>query len=401
MLSGTDIISTAMVAALVSFIACLLILLTQRWHGSLSLDSDTKGVQKFHTRPVPRIGGVAILFGTFASALYLSFGSANAAQSAQSSTVMWLLLAGLPAFVAGLVEDMTKKVSIHGRLIATFASALLACWLLGAILLRVDVWGIDALFRWAPFIAITFTVFAVGGVANAVNIIDGFNGIAGSTVIILLAGLGFLAWRTEDMLVLQLALAGAGASLGFLLVNYPAGRLFLGDGGAYLAGFWIAEVAILLIARNPDVNAWQALAVCSYPVIEAMYSIYRKKIVRKSSPALPDRLHMHMLVYRRLVWKLVPRNAPQPWMRNASVASVLAVWIAVSTAAAVLLGDTTSAAVAIVIAQVVAYIAFYTRLVRGTWRIRSFRSMRAAPQMRRAVKMHSKLQPDVPVRESA
>jgi UDP-N-acetylmuramyl pentapeptide phosphotransferase/UDP-N-acetylglucosamine-1-phosphate transferase len=398
MLSGTDIIGTALVAALASFVACMLIVLTQRWHGRLSLDSDTSGVQKFHTRPVPRIGGVAILIGTFASALYLSFGSTSPVQAMQSSTLMWLLLAALPAFIAGLVEDMTKKVSIQGRLYATFASALLACWLLGAILLRVDVWGVDALFRWAPVIAIAFTAIAVGGVANAVNIIDGFNGIAGSAVIIILAGLGLLAWRTEDMLVLQLALAGAGASFGFLLVNYPTGRLFLGDGGAYLAGFWIAEVAILLIVRNPDVAAWQALAVCSYPVIEAMYSIYRKKIVRKSSPTLPDRLHMHMLVYRRLVWQHVPRSATQPWLRNACVACVLAVWIGLSTMAAVLLGEAPSAAVAVVFVQVIAYIVFYTRLVRGGW---GGWRIRTAPPMRGAVRMRSKLRTDVPARESA
>ena len=363
-MSSVDIIHSALAAASASFMVCVLIVLTQGWHGRLSLDSNMSGAQKFHKVPVPRVGGIALLLGGLAAAMLVP------ADREHEGALLRLLLAGLPAFFVGLIEDVSKKVSISGRLIATFVSALLGCWLIGAVLLRIDVWGVDAIFQWLPIVAVAFTAFAVAGVANAVNIIDGFHGIAGSTVIIILAGLGFLGWQAGDALVVQLAVVGAAASFGFLLMNYPTGRLFLGDGGAYLAGFWIAETAILLIARNPNISAWQALAVCSYPVIEAVYSIYRKRIIRKSSPALPDKLHFHMLVYRRLVWRLVPRNDRQPWIRNAMVACVIAAWTASATIVAVSFGNTTASALLVIFMNVAVYIAAYTRLVQGSWRFR-------------------------------
>jgi len=363
MMSGSDVISSAAIATLTSLAVCVLIVLTQRWHGRLSLDSDTSGVQKFHKVPVPRIGGIALLAALLTVALLAPL--QDDLRSTDRQTLLMLVIAGLPAFTAGLVEDMTKKVSINGRLFATIASALAACWLSGAVLSRVDVWGIDAVFQWSTTAAVLFTAVAVAGVANSINIIDGFNGIAGSTVIIILAGLGFLGWKAGDPLVVQLALVGGAAMFGFLLLNYPTGRLFLGDGGAYLAGFWVAEVAILLIARNPSVSAWQALAVCAYPVIEALYSIYRKLVIRKKSPAVPDKLHLHMLVYRCFICKLVPRNDRLPWVRNSLVAVVLALWTGVSTAIAVWLGTGMVSATLIFLVEVVVYVVIYMRLLEG------------------------------------
>lgn len=364
MMSGLEVIVSAATASLTSFVVCLLIVLTQGWHGKLSLDSDTSGVQKFHKVPVPRVGGIALMAAMLAVALFVPLESGSV-QGVRGNTLLMLLAAGLPAFGAGLMEDVTKKVSVNKRLMSTIASALLASWLCGAILSRVDLWAVDSVFQWLPAVAVLFTAFAVAGVANSINIVDGFHGIAGSTVIIILGGLGFLAWEAGDLLVVQLALVGAAAMFGFLLVNYPTGRLFLGDGGAYLAGFWVAEVAILLIARNPGISAWQALAVCAYPIIEALYSIYRKRVVRKKSPTMPDKLHLHMLVYRRLVWRILPRNDRQPWIRNSMVAVVLAVWTGISTLVAVMYGTSMVSATLIFIMEVVVYVAIYQRLIQG------------------------------------
>lgn len=368
MIPFQDMFSTTMVAAIASFSASVMIVLTQRWHGKNSLDSDLGGVQKFHKKPVPRIGGIALLIGVLAILLDGALDYPYLMQQEDSGDVFKLLLAGMPAFVAGLAEDLTKRVSVRVRLAATFASGLLAYWLLGAYLPRIDVWGLDSVFQWMPF-AIIVTAVAVAGVANSINIIDGFHGVAGSAVMIILAGLGFLAWQAGDGFVAKLALIGIGAMLGFLFVNYPTGRLFMGDGGAYLFGFWVAEVAVLLVMRNPAINAWQVLAICAYPVIEVMYSIYRKKVIRKMSPGIPDRLHLHMLIYRRLVWRVLPHNDMYPWVRNAAVAWVIATWIAVMTWIAVKFGNTVSTALVVVGANILLYLAVYVRLIRGRWQL--------------------------------
>jgi UDP-N-acetylmuramyl pentapeptide phosphotransferase/UDP-N-acetylglucosamine-1-phosphate transferase len=332
------------------------------------MDGDLNGIQKMHKTPVPRIGGIALMVGILMVLVFEALGYTQIMKQGHTEGLLKLLLAGMPAFTAGLVEDFTKRVSVKARLLATFASALLASWLLGAYLPRVDIWGLDELLQLLP-IALIVTAFAVAGVANSINIIDGFNGLAATVVIILLAGMGFLSWEAGDIFVAELALVGIGATLGFLVVNYPTGRLFLGDGGAYLAGFWVAEVAVLLIVRNPGINAWQVLAICAYPVIEVVYSIYRRKVIRKADPSSPDRLHLHSLIYRRLVCQVVPRNDDQAWIRNAAVACSVGMLVGMMTSIAVGLGDTLPRAIGVVAIEVMLYLAIYKRLVRGRWHL--------------------------------
>jgi UDP-N-acetylmuramyl pentapeptide phosphotransferase/UDP-N-acetylglucosamine-1-phosphate transferase len=277
-----------------------------------------------------------------------------------------LIVSSLPAFAVGLMEDVTKRVSVHLRLGCTLMGALLAWWLLDAVLPRLGLPLVDRLLAWLP-LAVALTAIAVAGVANAINIIDGFNGLAASTAIAMLAGTAFLGWRCDDPLVVELALLGIGSAIGFLLLNWPLGLLFMGDGGAYFLGFWCAETAVLLVCRNPQVSPWQVLAIHAYPVIEVLYSMFRKKVLRRMSPTLPDGLHLHMLVFRRCVCRLLPRAVARPWMRNAGVAVLIAPWTAAWTAAAVTLATSTLPAALLMCLHAMAYLAVYVRLLRGHW----------------------------------
>jgi UDP-N-acetylmuramyl pentapeptide phosphotransferase/UDP-N-acetylglucosamine-1-phosphate transferase len=298
-------------ALLTSFGVSALLVLTQRWHGRLSLDHDLDGAQKFHEVPVPRVGGLGLMAGLLAGAWVYN---QQVLAGEPIIRIEYLAACGLPAFLFGLLEDMTKKVSVLLRLLATFASAGLAVWAFGAQLTRLDTFGLDALMVYAP-VAILFTCFAVGGVANAVNIMDGFNGLASGSVAIMLIGLGGLAYLAQDTAVMSLCLVGAAAMVGFMGMNYPFGKIFLGDGGAYLAGFWLAECAVLLLSRNPSVSTWAVLLACIYPVFETVFSMWRKDIYRKTGMGKPDKLHFHMLVFRRLIGQHAGHTKPA-WLRH-------------------------------------------------------------------------------------
>jgi hypothetical protein len=126
-------------------------------------------------------------------------------------------------------------------------------------------------------------------------------------------------------------------------------------------------MAVLLLVRNPAVNAWQVLAVCAYPVIEVLFSIYRRKIIQNVSPGAPDALHLHTLVFRRLVFKHVRQDARQPWKRNAAVPCVIAPVVAACVAVSATIGNSAPVSLAIVVAQVALYVVVYGRLVRGRW----------------------------------
>lgn len=303
-----------------SFLVCAVLVLTQRWHGRLSLDSDLGGIQKLHATPVPRVGGLGLIIS-----LLIGIAVGHQLQGQTYQTAVLLLLAALPVFAAGILEDLTKKVSVRARLLASFASAALAIVLADAQLTRLDTPLVDDLMMLAP-LAFVFTCFAVGGMTNAVNIIDGLNGLASGTVVIILAGLAAMAWQTNDMLVMKLCLWGIAAMLGFMAFNFPFGRIFLGDGGAYLAGFWVASCAVLLLNRNPDVSTWAVLLSALYPVWETVYSMYRRRVVSRVQTGLPDQGHLHHMVYRAIrQGGHVP--ARPAWLAHGAASLVL--WIAV------------------------------------------------------------------------
>ena len=159
-------------SALSSFLITVLLVRFKHLHTRFSADSDLKGIQKFHAVPVPRIGGLAMFAGLLVGSMvsYLL----------QGPTIGFeLLLVSIPAFGAGLVEDLTKKVGAFARLVATFIAALLGVWFLHATLGRVDIRWVDLLLAQSGWLAVLFTMVAVGGVAHSVNIIDGYNGLSG------------------------------------------------------------------------------------------------------------------------------------------------------------------------------------------------------------------------------
>ena len=338
----------------------LLLALTQRWHGRLTLDG-LEGVQKAHSRPTARVGGVALLAGPVAL-LGVVYASAHGAGHG-AVLLNRLCVAGLPAFAAGLAEDLTKRVGVLFRLLATMASGLLACAITGVALTRLDIAGIDPLLH-SWWLALPLTAFCVGGVANSVNIIDGFNGLSGFTALFAFGGYAVLASAYGDPTLMSLALVMGAAVLGFLVINWPGGLLFLGDGGAYFTGFVLAWLAVLLVERHPHLSAFAVLLVLAHPVTEVLFSIYRRK-VRKEHPGMPDRLHFHSLVKRRVVDPLFPRAGAtaRNSITGASVGGItlvlaLAAWCTRSSVA-------WSAAAFLAYAAI--YITLYARLVRFGW----------------------------------
>jgi len=330
-----------------------------RHHEQLFFDQDLSGPQKFHVRPVPRVGGMGIFLGVLAGALLV-----EALSKPREWLALLLLLCALPAFVAGLVEDLTKRVSPAQRLLATVVSAALAFWLLGAQVARSDVPGLDTLlaFSLGAFLA---TLLTVAGIANSVNIIDGFNGLASMCVMIMLAALAYVAYQVDDPVVGSMALLGIGAVLGFFVWNFPSGLIFLGDGGAYFLGFYVAEVAILLLVRNPEVSPLFPLLVCIYPVFETLFSIYRRRFLKAVPPTMADGIHLHSLIYRRMLrWAVGDRSAKALTRRNSMTSPFLWALCMLAVAPAVLFWHSSGAMAAFLLLFGLSYVGLYWRIVR-------------------------------------
>ena len=337
-----------------TFLLCVFLVMTKRWHGKLTMDF-TDGIQKFHTSPTPRIGGIPIVVG-----LIVAWGKAP--QDLQHMLTP-ILFAGMPAFIFGMAEDITKRVGVMQRLLATMVSGLLAWWISDYSLSRVDIWGVDWMMKFT-IVSVIFTAFAVGGVANAVNIIDGFNGLASTMSTLAFIGYSMMAWQLGDHSLAGVSLILAACVWGFFWVNWPFGKIFLGDGGSYFVGFALAWIAVMLIERNPSVSTFAVLLVCAHPVIEVLFSIFRRRI-KKRHPGHPDRLHFHSLVKQRYVrrWFGGFSNA----VRN----SITGLLIGFMTLTAIVLANLVQKNVGLSFAALVVlwlgYVAIYARMVRFRW----------------------------------
>ncbi|MEO8151871.1 MAG: glycosyltransferase [Rhizobacter sp.] len=346
---------------LASLLATLLILRSSVRHGHLSADGDLSGPQKFHGRPVPRVGGAGVMAAIFVGALI----AANSGSPV--SGPLWLLIGcSLPAFLVGISEDLTKNVSPRRRLIATAVSAALAIWSLDAVVARTHIPGLDPLLgSWAPLVAL-LTVFIIAGTANAINIIDGFNGLASMCVLMMVLALGYVAFQVADSFVFTAAMITAGAILGFFVWNFPAGLIFLGDGGAYLLGFLLGELCILLVHRHEQVSPIFPLLLCAYPVFETIFTMYRRKFVRGVPTGAPDGIHLHTLIHRRLIRWTLQNNLERRRLtrRNSMTSPYLWLLCLVSIIPAVLWWNSTPILTGFLLAFMASYVWLYWRIVR-------------------------------------
>ena len=299
--------------AVSAFAACIAVALVVR-HRSGNTEQGSGGPQNIHLERTSRLGGVAVFAG-----YVVAIGVGRVLELIALLPAVSLLVAALPVYVAGLWEDVAHRVSPRDRLLAALISAALASMFAQGVVTRLDLPYVDDWLAYFAF-ALPLTLFMVVGACNAFNIIDGTHGLAGGTALLLSFGLALVAWNAGDRLVLAQAAAMTGALAGFLLWNYPRGKIFLGDAGAYFVGFMYAQLSIQLIARNTGISAWFVIALAAYPIFETLYTIYRRKFVRHTAAMQPDVMHLHSLVYV-CVLRFVQRPRPGDRRRGVSLAA--------------------------------------------------------------------------------
>lgn len=251
---------------------------------------DHMAVQSAHVSPTPRLGGVGIVLAVIAGFFLFS----------ETGDMFWLalLLSLIPVSLAGLLEDLGYYISPRGRLLAALASGVVLVAMQGLWITSIGVPGVDAVFSLVP-LAIAITLIWSTGLCHAFNLIDGVNGLAGATGVVIGAGLALVSWWVGDTQMLALTGTVIAALIGFQLHNWPMGRIFLGDGGAYSVGHLLAWLGIALVARNPQVAGISIALFFFWPVADTLWAIYRRRRSGRRTDQ-PDRMHFHQLVMRTL-----------------------------------------------------------------------------------------------------
>ncbi len=228
--------------------------------------------RKKHAKPIPRLGGVPIVITLMLGALVILYLERHRSHQ-------WLpvfLGCGL-MFGLGLWDDF-KALGARKKLIAQILIASLV-YGLGLGIDRVTypggAWSVE-LGRLGGFLA---TVFWLIAVPNIVNLIDGFDGLAGGLGMFMSVTLGIVGLLSEQLAVAWFAFTMAGALLGFLVFNFPPAKIFLGDGGAYLIGFFVASMS-LVGSHKGSIAAVLLVTIVALgvPILDTAFALLRRGV---------------------------------------------------------------------------------------------------------------------------
>jgi UDP-GlcNAc:undecaprenyl-phosphate GlcNAc-1-phosphate transferase len=279
-------VTSAILGLVLSFSIALVLSGIFKYFGSR--DKNIHKKRAAHARPTSRLGGVAVCLAVLVVILI--------------NVETWyfeIALASLPIFIAGLMEDLNRPLKPRLRLAVGALSAGIFLFFERHYISDVGIEWVNLVLSLTP-VAIAFTIFSIVALINALNFIDGINGLAsGKTLIAAFA----LMWLSNNYNEPNLTLLGAAifsASLGLFMVNYPQGRIFLGDAGAYTIGFLLAVALITLKSQNPEISAWSIMLVIFWPILDMGHSILRRWLKGRRSDR-PDYMHLHHVVMRSII----------------------------------------------------------------------------------------------------
>lgn len=241
---------------------------------------DQPSARKVHSRPVPRIGGLAMVVGTLLPlAVVLN----------PTSTVIAFMVGAVILLVFGTWDDrrdLDYRLKFLGQLLA-IAVVVFA----GDV--RIESVTLDARESLPEWIALPLTILFLLGITNAINLSDGLDGLAGGTTLLCFCAIGLVAYASGDLMVCSVAVAVIGGLLGFLRYNTHPARVFMGDGGSQFLGFSVGVLAVLA-TQNPETAASAALPVLllGLPILDTLM-VMTQRIAERRSPFSADRNHLH------------------------------------------------------------------------------------------------------------
>lgn len=245
-----------------------------------------KDNRRMHKRPIPRLGGLAIIFGFMVS--ILCFGEMTKSLAAT-------LIGAMIIAVMGIVDDV-KALDAKPKFLIQIIAALIVV-LCGE--LRIKVFTNPIIWSGLPYIvlpewvSIVFSVLWIVFITNAVNFIDGLDGLAAGVSAIMTVSMVFIAGRLGEYSVAIIGTALMGACFGFLPYNFNPAKIFMGDTGSTFLGFILATLSIQGVFKSYAVISFAVpLLILGLPLFDAIFAMIRR-IMKGQSPMHADRGHLH------------------------------------------------------------------------------------------------------------
>jgi UDP-GlcNAc:undecaprenyl-phosphate GlcNAc-1-phosphate transferase len=254
---------------------------------------DQPGKRKVHQQPIVRVGGIAIFTATVVTILLVLVGSGiHNVTSTPLLPIAGILLGGAGFFLIGLIDDIFHL----SPFIRLFFQGLVVClsWSLGVSIETLPIPFVGAVPTGLLSLPVTFLWLA--GVANAINWMDGLDGLAGGISTIAALALGLICWQNPFLALFALTLTGA--LTGFLRYNLNPARIYMGDGGSYFIGFTLAAIAAVGLMQTSDMDiSVLPFWILAVPIFD-MLRVILSRLWDRKSPFFADQRHLHHKLLR-------------------------------------------------------------------------------------------------------
>ncbi|WP_273484636.1 glycosyltransferase family 4 protein [Desulforamulus ruminis] len=246
---------------------------------------DRPDCRKVHCKTMPRLGGLAV---------FLAFSATVLLTQPLNSKLIGLLVGGLLIVLLGILDDtrgLSAKVKLAGQIAAAAAVIPFGIQVefitnpinVNEHMLHLGIWGIPV------------TIFWIISVTNAVNLIDGLDGLAGGTSFIAALTMAAITWQQDGtgMEVTLLALVLAASILGFLRYNFFPAKIFLGDTGSMFLGYALGTLAVMGVAKTATaISVIVPMVILGIPLLDVLFAILRR--YQSQRPIFqPDKEHLH------------------------------------------------------------------------------------------------------------
>ena len=276
------------------FVSKYFLLFLSRSKSNFLTDDQFKKPQAFHESSTYRLGGIIIFILLIIVFLYLYvFKNIFYFEFISFCTLF---------FILGLADDLKMNIPPKFRLLA------MIFFLLGLVMYnnfnieRISLEYLDNLIRIDIF-ALFFVCLCFLFIINGSNLIDGFNGLLSIHALIIFAILFFINFTQGNYKLAYALFYICLVVLIFTKLNFPIAKIFLGDSGAYLLGTLISISTIMTNNLNPSISSFFFCIILFYVFFEVFFSFFRKIFFVGQNPLLPDRQHLHMLLYKLLLKK--------------------------------------------------------------------------------------------------
>ena len=243
---------------------------------------DIPNERKVHTKPMPRMGGLAI-FGAFLLG-YMVF-------ARTSIQMLSILIGGFIIVFVGIIDDI-KPIRARTKFLFQIIAACVVVFYGNIVLDHIDMLGLNMDF--APPISYIITIFFIAAITNAINFIDGLDGLASgvsSIYFLTIAVIAFILDKKEGLDTI-LSLIMLGGTLGFLVYNFYPAKIFMGDSGSLFLGFTISIIALLGFKATTLTSLVIPLLILAIPIFDTLMAIFRR-LLKGEKISTPDKEHIH------------------------------------------------------------------------------------------------------------